>query len=176
MSDTTLLTTFVTQLDETSSFTENDYFLVSKLSGFEGEYVSQKMTGASLSAVMSSQVKMLVDRYGASLSDAISANTDAISALQSQMSACESAIVKIANCVYKAKENIQTIVDTLDGVAAWYPNGVTLCGQTMLESTSANGSVAASSIEIKHDGVFKIGNTSMTEKQLSSLLNLLNNT
>lgn len=176
MSDTALLTTFVTQLDETSSFTENDYFLVSKLSGTGGDYVSQKMSGAMLSSAMSSQVKALVDDYSTSLSNAISANTDAVSALQSQMSACESAIVKIANCVYKAKEDIQTIVDTLDGVAAWHPSGVTLCGQTLLESTSASGSVAARSVEIKHDGVFKIGNTSMTEEQLSSLLNLLNHT
>ena len=176
MSDTTLLTTFVTQLDEATSFSDSDYFLVSKLSSSSGDYVSQRMAGSMLSSIMSSQVMALIDDYSALLSDAISANTDAISALQSQLSACESAIVKIANCVYKAKEDIQTIVDTLDGVAAWYPNGVTLCGQTMLESTSASGSVAASSIEIKHDGVFKIGNTSMTEKQLSSLLNLLNNT
>lgn len=56
---------------------------MSKLSGTGGDYVSQKMSGAMLSSAMSSQVKALVDDYSTSLSNAISANTDAISVLQS---------------------------------------------------------------------------------------------
>ena len=152
MSDS-LLTTFVTQLDELTSFSTSDYFLVSRLSS-GGDYVSQKMSGTALSLAISSAVDSAVGNQFDELSDAISANYDAISALQTRQAKCEQAVVKIANCVYQAKNDIKDIASALSGQEAWGEQGANFAGETTLS-------------------VLRIGNTTLTEDQLSALLSLL---
>lgn len=101
-----LLTTFVSQLAEETKLSSGDLLLVSKLSSTattNSGYVSRKVTYGTLSSSLvsdvDSKISSGIEDATAFLSSVISANTDAISALSAREMACESAVIKIANCV-----------------------------------------------------------------------------
>lgn len=111
-----LLTTFVSQLAEETKLSSGDLLLVSKLSSVgatNNGYVSRKVTYGTLSSSLvsdvDSKISSGIEDATAFLSSAISANTDAISALSAREATCESAVVKIANCVQQAKSDIITL-------------------------------------------------------------------
>lgn len=120
-----LLTTFVSQLAEETKLSSGDLLLVSKLSSTAATnsgYVSRKVTYGTLSSSLvsdvDSKISSGIEDATAFLSSAISANTDAISALSAREMACESAVIKIANCVQQAKNDIITLSSQIASDAA----------------------------------------------------------
>ena len=110
-----LKTTYVSQLDEMTSISADDLILVSQLNTSKSsvEYASKKISYGTLSGIMlngiDDKIANGIDARTKDLSDAISANYDAISALNEKEKNCESAIIKVANCVNQAKHDIQVL-------------------------------------------------------------------
>lgn len=120
-----LLTTFVSQLAEETKLSSGDLLLVSKLSSTattNSGYVSRKVTYGTLSSSLvsdvDSKISSGIEDATAFLSSVISANTDAISALSAREMACESAVIKIANCVQQAKNDITILSSQISNDAA----------------------------------------------------------
>lgn len=110
-----LKTTYVSQLDEITDISADDFILVSQLNQSESstEYASKKISYGNLSTILvgdvDEKIRAGIDDRTKELSDAISANYDAISALAEKEKSCESAIIKVANCVNQAKHDIQVL-------------------------------------------------------------------
>ena len=100
-----LKATYVSQLEEMTSISADDLILVSQLnqSRSSTEYASRKISYGTLSNILvgdlDDKIRAGIDDRTKELSDAISANYDAISALNEKEKSCESAIIKVANCV-----------------------------------------------------------------------------
>lgn len=110
-----LKTTYVSQLDEMTSISADDLILVSQLNTSKSlvEYASKKISYGTLSGIMlngiDDKIANGIDARTKDLSNAISANYDAISTLNEKEKSCESAIIKVANCVNQAKHDIQIL-------------------------------------------------------------------
>ena len=110
-----LKATYVSQLEEMTSISADDLILVSQLnqSRSSTEYASRKISYGTLSNILvgdlDDKIRAGIDDRTKELSDAISANYDAISALNENEKSCESAIIKVANCVNQAKHDIQVL-------------------------------------------------------------------
>ena len=155
-----LETTFVSQLGEITEISAGDLLLVSKLeqSRSTSEYVSRKIAYGSLSTILvgdvDAKIQRKVDSSTKALSDAISANYDAILALNEKEKACESAIVKIANCVNQAKSNVQVLSSRVVlGDLSCLQRDQLLCAS--INSTSAYLSTAAKYISSQVSANYK---------------------
>ena len=155
-----LETTFVSQLGETTEISADDLLLVSKLEQtlLTSEYVSKKITYDSLSTILvgdvDTKIQRKVDSSTKALSDAISANYVAISALNEKEKACESAIVKIANCVNQAKSDVQVLSSRVVlGDLSCLQRDQLLCAS--INSTSAYLSAAAKYISSQVSANYK---------------------
>ena len=146
-----LLTTFVTDLDEVSNLSAEDLFLVSAPSDGSLNNSMSWRSGKVSYSTLSSKIAQDIQQNNGNLATP----AESTSQIQERQSACESAVVKIANCLQQAKTEIQTINNALSGLSTWGDTGISLCGQTSLGNS------------------IKVGNTVLTEQQLISLLNLI---
>lgn len=107
--------TYISQLDEAKDLSASDLILISKLeqTSTTQEYVSRKTTYETLSSILvgdvDSKISSKVNEVASDLSSKVAGNSANISALSAKHDVCESAVVKIANCVNQCKSDIQVL-------------------------------------------------------------------
>lgn len=115
-----LTTTFVSHLDGIDTLHDNDLFLVSRPKDLSvaKNYQSKKIKWQDLSTITLSVVhdtvyNEVVD-YVTPIANGVYENQASIQKLSTQHMICESAVIKIANCLAKAKTDILSLCGMID--------------------------------------------------------------
>ena len=108
--------TFVSELEKESSLFSDDLILASKAIdgiGYKSVHISYGDLSNQLTLETDQKIANLVEEALSELSTTVNQNTIDISALSVQEEKCESAIVKIANCLQQTMTTTQSLVDSV---------------------------------------------------------------
>lgn len=115
-----LTTTFVSHLDGIDTLHDADLFLVSRPKDLSSakNYQSKKLSWKdlstmTLSAMHNTLYQEVVDLV-TPIANGVYENMESIQELSSQHMVCESAVIKIANCLAKVKADISTLSGMID--------------------------------------------------------------